>query len=110
MNGVYMKRLLFFGILSAYTVFGQNQAPGVPGQPGRAAQPQGPPKQSADGMDFYRRNPQLMKRYFPQYPTGVPAPAAETPGPAGMTIGEVKFSGDTARDLADLQAHVVEPA
>ncbi len=110
-----MKRVLFLSLLSACTVFGQNQGPaGAAAQPTQPGQPQSAPKERPDGMDFYRRNTQLMKRYFPQYGAGygggVPAPGAgEAPGAAGTMIGEVRFSGGSARDLADLLARTVEP-
>lgn len=61
--------------------------------------------EAADPLSFYRKNPELMKRYFPHM---VAAAAAPQNLPAAAY--QIEFNGGTAQDLVDLLTQVVTPA
>jgi hypothetical protein len=72
---------------------------------------------SYDPLAFYRRNPELMKRYFPhlyaQNNTTSAAPnvrqKAAEPAPPPDVIPVVKFDGGTARELVDVLKTTIIP-
>jgi hypothetical protein len=65
-----------------------------------------------DPLAFYRKNPELMKRYFPHLFVGN-NPSANVPTPAqgpGTIVDSIKFPGGTAQALIDTLKSEIHPA
>jgi hypothetical protein len=104
------------GMLAAVILFGSGMC-GFGQQPPVASGT--PPTQNEtparDPLEFYRRNPDLMKRYFPQlYKTEI-AQQTKAASPAvdpasAPTIPEIRFGGGTAEALANILKEAIHPA
>ena len=65
--------------------------------------------EAADPLSFYRKNPELMKRYFPHLYQPAQAALATPQGVPAATY-QIEFNGGTAQDLVDRLTQVVTPA
>lgn len=73
--------------------------------PGNAAAPQ-----SYDPMTFYRKNPELMKRYFPHLFHGQPEAAPNAESERGQALDYFEFKGGTAQELVQSLKRQFKPA
>ena len=65
--------------------------------------------EAADPLSFYRKNPELMKRYFPHLYQPMQT-ALATPQGVPAAAYQIEFNGGTAQDLVELLTQVVTPA